>query len=321
MKIELAIKFGSHEIIIYQKGIGIVAKEPASLAVTPYGKRRVVRAVGIEAEKLVKTSTNVLLFQPIVNSEIIDEKLAVILIKKIIETKVLSNWKANSISAIVSLPCGLNIEQSTKVKKVLHSVGISKVKMVTNAECVRAYEESLDKLATCCVVDIGKYTTDITILNKLNIIKGRDYYIGGLNMDEALKTYIEDNYNLEITLSTAESLKCKLSTLYENDSYSATCVGINENKQFEEVKITANEVYVAIKSVYDKILELVKNYINELPKEQIAEVYHNGVIFSGGGSNIQGLYEYAMQKLEMPIIILDNCVDAVVLGAVKLLTV
>ena len=36
--IDLAIKFGSNEIIIYRKGIGIIAKEPAFLAVIEMAK-------------------------------------------------------------------------------------------------------------------------------------------------------------------------------------------------------------------------------------------------------------------------------------------
>ena len=38
--IDLAIKFGSNEIIIYRKGIGIIAKEPAFLAVIENGKKK-----------------------------------------------------------------------------------------------------------------------------------------------------------------------------------------------------------------------------------------------------------------------------------------
>ena len=319
MKVDLAIKFGSHEIIIYQKGLGIIAKEPASLAVTPHGKRRVVRAVGSDALKMARENANILVYEPIVNSEVVDEKLAIILIKKILQKNLICKFNVNGIRAVVAIPCGLNVKQIATLKKVLHQAGVSRLKMVTNAECVREYDETLDKLATCCVVDIGKYTTDITILNKLSVIKGRDYYIGGLNMDEALKTYVQDNFNLEITVADAQDLKCKLSTLYENDSYSAEIIGINSEKQYETQKITANEVRVAIKSVYDKICELILEYVNSLKKEQVAEVYYNGVIFSGGACNIQGLYEYASDKLKMPIVILEDPVNAVVLGAAKML--
>ena len=49
---DLAIKFGSSEISVYKKGIGIVAKEPAFLAVIEKGKNLKVQAVGKDAEEL-----------------------------------------------------------------------------------------------------------------------------------------------------------------------------------------------------------------------------------------------------------------------------
>lgn len=320
MKIDLAIKFGSHEIIIYRKGVGIIAKEPAYLAVTPMGKRMKVKCVGSEAEKLQAVkSSNILVYQPIKNSVIVDEKLAIVLIRQILENKIIDKLKVNKISALVAVPCGLKIEQLSRLKKVLLSGGINKVNFVTNAVCVREYDETLDPYANNCVVDIGKHTTDISILSKIAFVKGRDYFIGGANMDEALKTYIQDNFELEITEKTAEQIKCKVASLYANDMYSTNFNGITEEKQFKTQSITANEVRVAILSVYDKICDLVLSYIKDLPKELSAEVFANGVIFSGGSSNIPGLYEYATQKLDMPIISLDNPVDAVVLGCAKLL--
>ena len=48
--IDLAIKFGSNEISIYQKGFGIVSKEPAFLAVVENGKDIKVKAIGKQAE-------------------------------------------------------------------------------------------------------------------------------------------------------------------------------------------------------------------------------------------------------------------------------
>ena len=76
---------------------------------------------------------------------------------------------------------------------------------------------------------------------------------------------------------------------------------------------------MAILSVYDKICDLLLEYVRDLPKELSAEVFANGVIFSGGSANIHGLYEYMSKKLDMPVIALDNPVDAVVLGCAKLL--
>ena len=69
--IDLAIKFGGNEIVVYKKGFGIIAKEPAYLAVIENGKKIKVKAAGKAAEKLFHTgSSEVTIYQPIKNGEI-----------------------------------------------------------------------------------------------------------------------------------------------------------------------------------------------------------------------------------------------------------
>ena len=51
----------------------------------------------------------------------------------------------------------------------------------------------------------------------------------------------------------------------------------------------------------------------------VADIYANGVVFVGGASKIAGFYEYAKQKLDMPVMVYENPQDAVILGAGKLL--
>ena len=320
MRIDLAIKFGSHEIIIYRKGQGIIAKEPAFLAVTPHGKRLNVKAVGKDAERLEHTSSaHILVYQPIKNSEVVDVKLAVILIRKILEKTIIDKFTAQRISALVAVPCALAYDKLVDLKTVLMQAGISKVNFVQNGVCLREYDESLDPYSNCLTVDIGKYTTDFSVLNKFAFSYGRDYQIGGADMDLALQTYIADNYHLDVTLSKAEEIKNKVASLYLNDSYSTEFQAVAEDKTYIKQKITANEVRIAIVGVYNKIFDLIHDYVKSLPKAVCAEVMKNGVMFSGGSSKIQGLYEYASKKLSLPLISIDNPVDAVILGCAKLL--
>ena len=56
-----------------------------------------------------------------------------------------------------------------------------------------------------------------------------------------------------------------------------------------------------------------------MPKDIIADIYNNGVMFVGGASKIAGLYEYAKQKLDLPVIVAEDPQDAVITGAGKLI--
>lgn len=318
-KVELAIKFGSNEIVVFRKGFGVIAKEPAYLAVVENGKNIKVKATGKEAEKLFHAkSSNVTVYQPIQNSEIVNEKMATILLSQILKDVVSDKFLLTGINVLVAVPCALNEQQLMLIKKVLHSAGASKISFVQNGVCARA-NLNIDSHSRIMVVDIGKYITDISVMNNYNFDFGRIYFIGGENMDSSLTSFIQDNYNLEVSDMTSEHIKNEIGSLYDRDMYRTEYIGIDENNKFQKRDITANEVKVAILNVYDKIFDLIKNVISNLPIEIVADIYNNGIMFVGGASKIAGLYEYAKKKLDLPIIVPEDPEDSVILGAGKIL--
>lgn len=320
MKVNLAIKFGSNEIIIYRKGFGIIAKEPAYLAVEEDGKKLKVKATGKQAEKLFHSkSSSVDVYQPIVKSEIVNEKMAIILMTEILKNIIADKFTLSHLSALVAVPCALNYQQLNTLEKVLHASGVNKVQFVQNSVCARANLD-IDSHTHLMVVDIGKYITDISVLNDYDFVQGRMYFLGGIDMDKSITTFISDNHGLEVSDLTSEAAKNEIASLYDRDSYRTDYIGIDENNKFIRNSISASEVKVAVVNFYDKILGYALEMINSLPKEISQDIYNNGVMFVGGASCISGLYEYAKKKLELPIIVQEQPMDSVILGAGKLIS-
>lgn len=318
--IDLAIKFGSNEIIIYRKGFGIIAKEPAYLAVVENGNKIKVKATGKKAEKLFfSKSSDVTVYRPIENSEIVNEKMAEILMSEIMKNVIQDKFLLSKLSALVAVPCALNEAQLLLLKKVLNVSGVNKVMFVQNSVCVRENLD-IDPHSRIMIVDIGKYITDISVLNDFNFDFGRMYFIGGSNMDESITTFIMDNHALEVSDETSEAVKNEIASLYERDLYKTEYIGINGNDKFERKEISANEVRVAILNVYERIFDSIKEVLKTLPKEIAADIYSNGIVFVGGASSIPGLYEFASKHFDLPIIIPDDPINSVILGAGKLLS-
>ena len=319
-RIDLGLKFGSNEIIVYKKGSGIVAKEPAYLAVSTNGRLVKVHAIGKKAEKLFNAkSTNYQVFRPIENGEIVDEKMAKLLLGKIIENVVEDNLLITNIYALVAVPSALNEQQLLLIKKVLRECGVNKVEFVFNSVCVQSSLD-FDSHAHIMVVDIGKNVTDISVLNEYNFCFGRMYFLGGEDMDKSIVTFVADNYGLKISTQTAEKIKNEVASLYNRDMYAYEFVGTNENGNMARASITANDVRLAISNVYDAVFERIGKIVKTLPADVVNDIYNTGVVFVGGGSKIAGLYEYAKNKLDFPVIVADEPADAVVLWLGKLLS-
>lgn len=318
--VELGLKFGGNEIIIFQKGVGIVAKEPAFLAVVENGKKMKVKAAGKRAEKLfLSKSSDTTVYQPIQNGEIVNEKMAVILIGEMLKDIIKNRFFLTCVKATVAVPCAMNQKQLYSLKRVLSMSGVNRVKFIQNAVAAREMLD-IDSQSYVMVVDIGKYVTDISVLNEYNFQFGRNYFIGGANMDKSITTFIADNHNLEVSDLTSEEIKNEIASLYDRDLNTTEYIGIDSNNKFKRYNITANEVRVAIQNVYDKILGFIEDVIKILPKEIYQEIYQNGIMFVGGASSIAGLYEYAKSKLDLPIIVPEDCGNTVILGLGKLIS-
>lgn len=318
-KIDLAIKFGSNEISIYQKNFGIVSKQPAYLAVDETGRTIKVKAIGKEAEKLfMSKGSNITVYQPMQNGEIENEKMLTMLLSEMIKQVLPKTWFFRYVTALVAVPCATNVNQLKTIKKILNLAGVGKVSFVQNGVCVRANLD-LDLQEHVMVVDIGKNTTDISVLNSFSFDFGRTYYIGGEDMDKCLTSFIHDNHNLTVSDLSSESIKREIASLYDRDTYKTEYIGIDDQNKLRRRDISASEVKVAIVNVYDKIFNLIQEVLKELPNEIIADIYKNGVVFVGGSSKIAGLYEYAKKKLDIPITVSEEAVDNVIIGAGKLL--
>jgi len=201
--IDLAIKFGSKEIIIYRKGFGIVAKQPALIAYED-GK---FKAFGKAAQNLkLQQVKGVEVYEPIVNSAVEDERKAILLLDKLLKDVINDRILITKISALVAVPCALNQRQLLLLKKVLNSAGIGKVTFVQNSVCAYAHMD-MDPFSHIMVVDIGKYLTDISVLNEFTFDFGRMFFIGGADMDKSITTFIEDNYNVKVSDAVSEEIK------------------------------------------------------------------------------------------------------------------
>ena len=316
--INLAIKFGSNEIIVFRKGMGIVAREKTFVAMSKINRSRKIYAYGDDAVKLcLQKHTEYKLFQPIKGVEILDKTFTKILIERVLKKCV---FESGSIYALVAVPCALSEKKLLELKLLLNEAGINKINFVQNAVGVRMSNTKLPENAHCMIVDMGKYLMDVSVLTKHQFCTGRNYLIGGAEMDVALATYIQDNYDLFVTEQQAEQIKNEAGSLYNNDMYTINFEGLTESDTYKEITLKANEIRIAIVGVYDKMFDLIEESIDSLEPDVLAEVCKYGIIFTGGVSCIPGLVEYAKKRFDFPIMVEDNPEDAVVLGIGRLLT-
>ena len=144
-----------------------------------------------------------------------------------------------------------------------------------------------------CLVDIGGGTTDIAIFTDGNIKHTAVVPIAGQNITKDI------GIGLRTSLAAAESIKIEHATLE------------NTNENFEPDKM------IRVPSISDKpdtevgysvltriVSARVDEILNEISKQIQASGYLSniraGIVFTGGGSKLNGLDDYAQDKLGIP---------------------
>lgn len=318
-RINIAVKFGNNELIFYRQGVGVIARHQSFLAVSQRGGRIKVKAFGNDAQKIAD-SKNVFVYKPFDRLDVKNHRMATILVRKILDDCIMDKFFLTSINVLIAVPCAMNHKQLSDLKSVFKNAGCRKVTFVQNGVCSRAYFDQFSPNDYAVMVDIGKFVTDISVLNDFEFLKGKVCLLGGVDMDSALQTYIKDNFDLSINIQTAENLKKNIGSLYNKDLFSTEFLGVNEDNSVINQQITANEIRVAISNTYDHIFDLVSEFIDSLSNEIKIQLTKTGIVLSGGASCIPGLFEYANKKFAYPIHIVNNPKESSILGAGKLLS-
>ena len=121
--IYLGLKLGSTNTCIYKPGNGIVLNEPSLIAMSSNLKIKDVKAVGLEAKKLIgKTSENISVYSPITNGVVQYQELAVLMLKGFLKKVLPVKSLGQNIKVLLCVPLGLEPAEKKQLEEKMASV-------------------------------------------------------------------------------------------------------------------------------------------------------------------------------------------------------
>ncbi|HPI74523.1 MAG TPA: rod shape-determining protein, partial [bacterium] len=171
------------------------------------------------------------------------------------------------------------------------------------------------------IIDIGGGTCEIAVIAMYGIVNSVSIRIGGDEMNEAIVQYFKKSFNLLIGEITAEEIKCKLGSAAPYDGKDTMTVkgrdlvaGIPKT-----VTISSKQVQEALADTINTIVDSVKLCLEQTPPELSADILDRGILMSGGGSMLRGLDERLRRETNLPVILSEEPLLAVVRGTGKVL--
>ncbi len=143
-------------------------------------------------------------------------------------------------------------------------------------------------------------------------------------MDEAIRDYVRGKYSMQIGERTAEQVKKELGTARASaepfTERSMEVVGKElADGSAKAVEIGSLEVCEALEPVIAEIIAGVRRAIEESQPDVTADIYHAGIILTGGGALLDGMAERLQQELHLHVAVADEPLFSVALGAGRLL--
>lgn len=316
-----AIEMGSSNAVIYKVGYGVVLKEPTLIAIEHDGEKTIIKGVGNKAKKLVnKTNGKVEVEAPIFEDTIVNQTYAKLLLREFLK-KVGSFSPFSKAKILFLIPCGLTLKERTKFKHLAYSLNISYAETLPSAICsLTGMDVDVLDSTTHMMVNIGGGNTDIAVINSGSIVKGCTINVGGIAVDNAIISYVRDNFNLIISSSEAEEAKKELSSLHPKDTTHMQIEGIDATTlEHKSVELTASELVPIVVTFFNKVVDAINTILNMCNSDLIADISKNGIYFCGGFSKITALEQFMRVKTKMPIYIDIHPENSVINGAGMLL--
>lgn len=294
---KLGIDLGTTTVLVFAPKRGIVLNEPSVVAISVEDNK--VLAIGNEAKEMIgRTPDAIKAYQPMRDGVIADYRVTEAMLRYYIR-KALGTWNLFRPEVMVSVPAGVT---STERRAV--------VEAATKAGARRAYVVKEPILAAIgagipihearghMIVDIGGGTTDVAVISLGGIVASTSVKCAGNALDRAIVDYIKKNLNLAIGDKMAERIKIEVgSAVPIEDELKMQVKGRDYMTGLPRtIELGSNEVVRAMSKELRTMVGAIKDVLQETPPELASDIIDNGIIMTGGSSQLRNLPELIYRR-------------------------
>jgi rod shape-determining protein MreB len=315
---DMAVDLGTANTLVYVRGRGIVLNEPSVVAInTNTGK---IVAVGIEAKRMIgRTPGNIVAVRPLKDGVIADFDVTERMLRYFIQIVHKRRHFAKP-RIVVAVPSGITGVEQRAVKEAGYQAGARRVYIIEEpmAAAIGAGLPVHEPTGNM-VVDIGGGTTEVAIISLGGIVTSQSIRVGGDELDQAIISYAKKEYSLMLGERTSEEIKMAIGSAYPfEDEPHAEIRGRDLVSGLPKtVVISAEEIRRAIEEPVNTVVDAVKTTLDKCPPELSGDIMDRGIALTGGGALLKNIDERLREETGMPIHMVDNPLDSVVLGSGK----
>jgi rod shape-determining protein MreB len=311
---KLGIDLGTTNVLVFVPGEGVVLNEPSVVAVSDDNQ---VLAVGAEAKLMIgRTPESIRAYRPMKDGVIADYRVTEAMLRYFLK-KTLSKYNIFRPDVMVSVPAGVSSTEKRAVVEAAAKAGARNAYVVKEpilaaiGAGVPIYEAQGHM-----IVDIGGGTIDVAVISLGGIVAANSVKCAGNRIDAAIIDYVKKTKNLAIGEKTAEDIKIKVgSALPLEEEITMDIKGrdlLSGLPRTTEIK--TNEIVRAISRELREMVKAIKDVFQDTPPELAADIIDNGIIMTGGTSQLRNFPELIRRRTGVKAILADQALFCVAKG-------
>jgi rod shape-determining protein MreB len=312
---DIAIDLGTANTVVFVRGRGVVMSEPSVVAIDQ--RTGEVHAVGSDAQQMIgRTPATISADRPLRHGVIADFEVTEAMLSQFLAKVVRNRWSRPTV--VMCAPSSITDVERRAIIEASLSAGAREVHLIEESLAAAigsglAIAEPIGRM----VVDVGGGTSEVAIISLGGIVVSRSLRVGGYDLDDAIHNSLRLEHRMAIGTQSAEAIKLAVG--------SAMAVGPESEARVRgrdllsglprELILGSAEVRAALEPQVAEIMAAVQATLEEAPPELAADITKEGIVLAGGGALLQGFGERIELETGMPVVIADDPLTCVALGA------
>ena len=273
--------------------------------------RRVIAVGNAAVTPSGEAAEDGILVRPFKNGMFYDLQLT----REIIGHAVKAVLPADKIRAVVGVPSDIHSRQEKELFSMLESAGVAMSFTVTRSVAAiigSGYSPTMSVIS----VNIGAMSTEIAILHKGNVFYTTRSQIGGEDFDKAVKQYVLEQGDVNVSLLVARSIKEHLGAVWKGKPNESIDIEGTLSLTGSKLKMTVSteDIVGVFEAPVRRLIEAIVDAVKKIPAEYVEDIFENGIVLTGGGAELFGLDKLLSKVLGINVTKPDAAIDSVAKG-------
>ena len=231
--------------------------------------------------------------------------------------KALGKWNFFKPVVLISVPAGVTSTEKRAVIEAAIKAGardafVVKEPILAAIGAGIPIHEAMGRM----IADLGGGTIDVAVISLGGIVASTSVKCAGNRLDRAIIDYLKKQYNLAIGDKTAEEIKITIgSAVPLSEELSMPVKGRDLVTGLPRtVELKTNEIVTAMNRELREMMGAVRKVLQETPPELASDIIDNGIILTGGTSQLRHFPELVFRRTGVQAKLADDAYFCVARG-------